>query len=454
MSHNQTNSQRLPAIAALGVTLAMGFATAAQDDTTPPTEPVPEPPVQSEADEAQAQADEAVSQAALESELASAKRFEVELDALLLPDGQLDTTQEDARIKLNSLATRCGILANSAMHDRVKLVLLGYQARALAALASVEPPGDELDRVEQLNDVAQQIAAIDLPGAVASADYWLLLADLAQQSSDNLSPAKRRAQIERSLRVFIEAHGDEPAAAEYLLDTRLSLAQLMDQRGAQRGALRQLDQIGELPADSPRLEEVKRLRESIARLGTPIAFESISTELMTWRSLDHLGKPVLIHVYADSVEPSVRMIDRISRRIVEGTLSEIAVVSLRVGDPVAGSSAPPWPTLPVQLERRGVLDQLGVTALPTLAWLDGEGRLVSIGTTTAVLDQLDTLRPDPAEEDAPDEAIEPDVESNAESNAQPDVQTGEASAPADRATAGDEADPDQANTQPRKRPNQ
>ena len=376
------------------------------------------------ADESQQQ-DEvlAADQAALESELASAKRFEAELDALLLADGTLDTTRENAQLKLGSLATRCGILANSALHDEVKLVLLGYHARALAALASLQPEGQNQDRMEQLNDVAQQMAAIDLPGATAAADYWLLVADMAAPASSKQSPTRRQAGIERALVSFIKAHEGEPAAAEYLLDTRLSLMQLMDQRGAQQDALKQLSHIGTLPEDSPRLGEAKRLRESIARLGTPIAFDSISTELNEWRSSDHLGKPVLIHVYADRVAPSVRMIDVISRRIVSGSLGGISLVSLRVGEPVAGSSAPPWPTLPVQLERGGILDQLGVTALPTLVWLDGEGRLASIGTTAAVLNQLKNLQVEDANEPVDQAEADSSVE-QAPSQEEPDAEQG------------------------------
>lgn len=351
----------------------------------------------------------AAAKAALESELASARRFEVELDALLLSDGQLDVAQADALNKLRSLATRCGILANSALHDEVRLLLLGYQARALAAIASLESVDQRQDagRMQQLHDTAQQIAALALPGAAAKADYWLLVAEMGQVASSKKSPTRQRADIERSLATYIDSYRDDAQADEFLLDTRLSLAQLMDQRGAQRDAGRQLAQIGKLAEDSPRLGEVKRLRESIARLGSPITIESISTQLATWRSSDHLGKPVLIHVYADSVDPSVRMIDVINRSIVEGTLSGIAVVSLRVGEPIASTLAPPWPTLPVQLETDGVLDQLGVTALPTLVWLDAQGRLASIGTTAAVLDQFNSLQAeqrDRADEESSDEA--------------------------------------------------
>ena len=361
---------------------------------------------EAEAEEAAATGDEAEQDAGAAgdqvrhgSELASAERLGAELDVLLQPDGQLDTTNEDALVKLENLATRCGILANSSVHPEARMMLLGFQARALAALASLESRSQDPGRLDQLKEVAEQIGKLEAPGAKAMADYWSLPASLSPQASAKASPTERQANAEQVLADYIDAYRDDEHAAEYLLDTRLSLAQLMDRRGAQRDADRQIGLIGKLPPDSPRLQEMKHLRESIGRLGSPIRFESLSTRLVTWRSSDHLGKPVLIHVYADSVEPSVRMIDVISRSIVEGTLSGIAVVSLRVGDPIASTASPPWPTLPVQLEEGGVLDQLGVTAIPTLAWLDSQGQLASIGTTPAVLDQFGSIKPEPVEED-------------------------------------------------------
>ncbi|MEO0475732.1 MAG: hypothetical protein AAF085_07165 [Planctomycetota bacterium] len=391
---------------------------AGDQDTAPqPAEAGIEAQEESDTDPDELAEQEAFAQAALDTELASAERFEAELEALLLPDGQLDTLQEDAQAKLMSLATRCGILSNSAMHQEVRLVLLGYQARALSALASIPSDQPNAGSAEQLNDVAQQIAAIDLPGASPAADYWLLIADMTQRSAAKQSSVKRLARVERILKAFVNKHEGDPNAAEYVLDTRLSLSYVLDQRGAQREVSELLDKIGELPEDSPRLSETNRLREHLTKWQSPIAFESLSTQLVNWDSTDHIGKPVLIHVYADSVDPSVRMIDAISRRIVEGTLSGIAVVSLRVGDPVAGSSTPLWPALPVELEPGGVLDQLGVEALPTLAWLDAQGKLASIGTTIAVLDQFEFLQPadpeEPADPGNPVPAIETDDEPEA-----------------------------------------
>lgn len=455
MNWDRTITNRSASFGMAGIVLSLGMMYAAPawaQDATPPLPPeqigdgsdklgVQPPPegeptqpietgveAEAEADaEAQAEIDAAADRAALESELASARRFEAELEALLLTDGQLDTTQgDDALIKLAGLATRCGILANSAMHDEVKLVLLGYQARALAALASLEPAAQEQDpsRLEQLGEVAQQIGLLDLPAAQPTADYWQLLADMARLASSKETPAQVRELTEWVLSRYIDQHEDNEHAGEYLLDARLSLAQLMDQRGAQREVAKQLKHIGKLPPDSSRAQELQRLHDSIARIGTAIEFESLSTQLATWRSSDHRGKPVLIHVYADRVEPSVRMIDVISRSIVEGTLSGIAVVSLRVGEPIASSAAPPWPTLPVQLEPKGVLDQLGVAALPTLAWLDDKGQLVSIGTAPAVLDQLAALQPDESgdkQEPAPEQETEqaPDEPSKETPKAQP-----------------------------------
>lgn len=408
MNQNRTITDRFKNIGLASLLLVLGLtyaaAAQAQDDALTPEEEPTQPAEGDIEPVAEVEFDEAADRAALDSELASSKRFEAELEELLLTDGQLDTTQGDeALTKLAGLATRCGILANSAMHDEVKLVLMGYQARALAALASLEPAAQKQDpsRLDQLDEVVLQMEQLDLPGAQATADYWELLSDMARLPSTTKTPAQARALTEWVLNRYIAQYEDNEDATEYLLDARLSLAHLLDQRGAQREVAKQLDRIGKLPPDSLRAPELQRLRDSIDRLGTPIQFESLSTQLATWRSSDHLSKPVLIHVYADRVEPSVRMIDVISRSIVEGSLSGIAVVSLRVGEPVASSAQPPWPTLPVQLEPKGVLDQLGVAALPTLAWLDEKGRLVSIGTTPAVLDQLAALQPD--ELDEPDE---------------------------------------------------
>lgn len=383
----------------------------AQDrDDAPPAERST-PPQAAQATEqeglAQAQVDEATARAALESELASAKRFEAEVAALLKPDGQLNTALGDeAPAMLASLSTRCGILANSAMHDEVRLVLLGYQARALAALASYGrvDAQEQPSRLEQLKEVAGQIQTVALPGAQATADYWSLLASLAEQAERDASLAQAHVLAEQLLQAYLDEHADDAYAAEFLVDTRLSLARLLDQRGAQRRVAHQLAKIGELPPDSPRLIEVKALRDSIARLDAKVRFESISTHLEPWRSSNYLGKPLLIHIYSDSVEPSVRMIDSINRRIVSGLLGGVAIVSLRVGDPVASTMSPPWPTLPVQLEPGGVLDQLGVVALPTLAWLDKNGQLGSIGTTAAVLDQLASIRSKRPDEPVVDEA--------------------------------------------------
>jgi|GEM_PF-2374874 len=408
-------STRMPATLRCGTALALSALLVvaspmlAQDDSPPDDgpavagEPGPEGPGIEEDKEAQEKADED----ALASELASAQRIKEELDAALLPDGRVGGDEQDEVVtRLANLATRCSVLANSAVHDQTRLVLLGYEARALAALAPLEEPNadDPLGqrRLKKLRSITDELRELDLPNAVSAGDYWQLCADLAEASQAEGSVPARQALAEELLAGYIEAHANRPGASEYLVDTRLSLARMLDERGDQRGVAKQLDALGKLPEDSARQPEIKQLRVSVERLDKPIGFEAVTTRLEVWRSADFAGKPVLIHIYADTVEPATQMIDTIQRAIGEGSLSGIAIVSLRVGEPVADTPMPPWPTLPVQLEQGGVLDQLGVTSLPTLAWLDGQGRLVSIGHTAAVLTQRPVPEPEPELEPEPE----------------------------------------------------
>ena len=412
------------AVAALTL-LASPYVVLAQDETAPNNEPAVSEPGMTDEEIAEQQAAREQAEAdALASELASAQRMKEQLDAALLPDGRVGAdTRDEVVTRLAGLVTRCGVLANSAMYDQTRLALLGYQARALAALAPLENteqgPGQS-SRLEQLREVAEQIRQLDVPNAEPTGDYWHLLADLAVSAQAGGTVAARQALAEELLISYIEANAGKPAATEFLIDTRLSLARMMDERGDQRGAAELLDAIGKLPKNSPRQAEVKQLRKSIERLDTPIQFESVTSRLEVWRSADHIGKPVLIHVYADTAEPSVQMIESINEIIGSGLLSGIAIVSLRVGEPVAGTTTPPWPTLPVQLEKGGVLDQLGVTSLPTLAWLDSKGRLASIGHTISVLEQHPADNAEPAEVDAEGvDASEPDPAAN-EANTEAD----------------------------------
>lgn len=331
-------------------------------------------------------------QVALITELASAYRLRDELDAALAADGSA-TAQAGVAIdaRLAGLATRCEVLANSATSDLARAVLLRSQARAHAALARIDAPAAEAvrqRRLQQLRASAEKIRGLAVPDAEASADYWQLLADLADASRLNANMQARQSLAEQLLYGYIQAYAQNNAANDYVIDARLSLAELLDDQGDQASAAKHLEAIGELPDDSPRTEQAERLRASVARIGKRVEIEALTTRVTVWKLSDFVGQPVLLHVYADTLEHSVAMIQPIRRAIARGKLGGAAVASLRVGDPVQGAPAAPWPILPVDLEPGGVLDRLGVGALPALVWIDAEGKVAGIGHTEAMLDRM------------------------------------------------------------------
>lgn len=370
-------------------------------------------------------------------ELASALRLKSELDAMLTAEGRAAPSAADGEDNpLAGLATRCALLANSAQSLQARAILLDCQARANAALAQVEADASSQTyqrRLQQLRSAAEKLRQLEVPIAQPSADYWLLLADLADTAQLSAGIASRQALAEELLSAYLEAYRDNELAREYVIDARLSLAQLMDQRGDQAQALAQLEAIGDLPADSPRKTEIDRLTASAQRVGKSIDIEGVTTQLKVWRLSQHAGHPVLIHIYADAVEPSVAMIDSITQAIAQESLGGCTIVSLRVGEPVSGARLAPWPTLPIGLEEGGVLDQLGIDALPTLVWIDAQGKVASIGHTTRVLDQVPQAPRDEASqpESQPESQLEsgPDKPSTGEGNTQ--APAGDAEPPTD-----------------------
>ncbi len=405
MKH-QTHGQTAGRIkCALSAVLLAGSAWSAHplqsapDETTPgDATPAEQSPQTDQAGQADTQEpEEADLPLAGVIELASAYRLREELSALLDADGRAaagaDGSDEN---RLAGLATRCAVLANSVQSQQARAVLLDCQARANASLAQLAADGPEQTRqrrLQQLRSAAEKIRALEVPTAQPAADYWVLLADLAEAVDLGDSVGPRQVLARRLLTAYLDKHRGSRAGREYVIDARLSLAHLLDERGDQRGAMRQVEAIGELPEDSPRLLEVERLTARAARIGKAVQFEGVTTGLEVWRLSDHAGQPVLLHLYADAVQPSLDMIDQITDAIAARALGGFRVVSLRVGEPVAGSKTAPWPTIPIGLEPGGVVDKLGIDALPTLVWIDADGEVASIGHALAVLEQA------PARED-------------------------------------------------------
>lgn len=342
-------------------------------------------------------------------DLAIAVGLRDEIEAILGADGSAYAQAEPSiEVRLSQQAILIDALTGLIESERARAILLASQARAVASLAQLQGPEDEQTRQRwmlQLRSVVASLGKLNLPDARREADYWQLLADLADAAHLSAAVDARQVLAEKLLTDYIDVYADDRAADEYVVDARLSLARLLDDRGDQGGVAKLLDAIGELPKDGPRAEQASQLRASISRIGKAIEIEALTTRVSVWKLSEFAGQPVLIHVYADAVEPSLAMIETIRRAIQAGRLGGVAVVSLRVGEPIEGAPIAPWPTLPIGLEPDGVLDRLGVAALPALVWIDARGRVASIGHLPAVLDQLP--KPDPETEDPAEEQPDP-----------------------------------------------
>lgn len=387
-------------------------ARAIAQPTTPPTEP--QPPAVSEpgsdsTDQPTTPAEPQPDNKPIiqDQEQAAAEALRQELEQVLSADGRAKTLESIEDQHLAALAEQSEDLAGRVESDQARSVLLDNAARANAALAQVEgeaPAQDRNARLQSVRNQSDRLRTLDLPNANASADYWQLLADLADTTHSGAAIDARQALAEQLLEGFIDHYAQDKPARDYVIDARLALAQLMDDRGDQAGVKKQLEAIGPLPGTSPRREELDRLSASTQRIGQPIQFEAVSTRAQAWRLTDHRGQPVLIHVHADTIDASVKLIDDIKQAIAAKSLGGARVVTLRVGDAVAGTPLTPWPTLPIDLEPGGVVDQLAISALPTLVWIDDQGRIASVGHTRAVLDQM------PAAKSQEEQAANPDAQ--------------------------------------------
>lgn len=322
-----------------------------------------------------------------------------QLSEQLSAEGRLSTKEHvDATSSLTDLAAHCQIFAASASSEQARLELLTCRARALSALAWLASQQGDIEKAavagDSLREVIGQMRSTQAEHARVVSDYWQLLLDIAEVSDSPASVEVTQGLVEQLLSAYIDQYASNDNAQEWVADVRLSLAQLMDERGDQRGAVQQLDAMGALPDGGPRQQAAALLRARAGRIGMPVTFEAVSTGLVLWRVADHAGAPVLIHVYADTVLPSVAIVKDIRQAIDRGALGGVSIVSLRIGEPAPDVAAPPWPVLPVQLTPGGVLDRLGIEALPALVWLDRQGKLASIGHHIAVIDQL----PEPAQE--------------------------------------------------------
>jgi len=386
---------------ALSISLS-GTLAASQEAVEPETAAETAAPADEPASAAQATPDLDAPQ----TEQDSVDRIYQEISELLTEEGRPVTPGDTAVAdKLADLATRCGVLANNVRSDDARAVLLSCQARVIAALTQLDPADlaateKAEEQFKHLRETGEQIRSLARPDSQPASDYWKLTADLAEISRSKASIGLRQSLARQMLGDYIDHYAKSQQAGDFVIDARLSLASLLDECGNQQAAAEQLEAIGEVDQASPRFPAYSRLENRAQRIGKAIQIEGVTTSAQRWRLSEQEGRPVLVHVYSDSVESSLKMIDAIRSSLTTQTLGGFRIVSLRVGNAIPGSPTPPWPTLSVDLQPGGVIEQMGVDALPTLAWIDQRGHLASIGHTLAVIDRIpvEPKADEPAEE--------------------------------------------------------
>lgn len=326
----------------------------------------------------------------------------LDLRGMMIANGSAD--QRDLLIEL---ATRAGLLTRSTTSTAARFLLLQTQARAYNALATeAGARNEELEftrRLRQLRSTGQLLRAMDEPiEAPSTGAYWVLLADLADTNRGDSAVEDRQALAREILAGYIESFEDDSAAADLLIDARLSLAWLHDQSGNQVAVADQLSRLADLPAPDPRSRSVDALRASLDRIGRVVELDTVTTSGSRWRLSDYDDGPVLLHLYADGAAGNDLVFDGLMRKIARSARGGFTVASLRVGPAVNGSRLPAWPTLVVPGREVELLQTLGVTAAPTFVWIDRHHRIAAIGQTLEVFERRPTDRPPPIEAHAPE----------------------------------------------------
>lgn len=346
----------------------------------------------------------------LAAQHAAAVELELELSGLVGSDGlPVELGNAEVRDALRDVATRCDLLSHGAGEPQALRVLAETQARAHNALvqdAAAHGNASDVARgLTQLRHAANRLAGLEVPGADAVGAYWRMLADLIDVNRTVAEPHSRRL-IARELFAhyvgnYAEDAEQDPAASAYLADVRVALARMLDEAGRQQDAV---DALGDLASAEPGDERYEQVRGVVARhrrIGGPVAFELMGPTGQPWRVADQAGRPLLIHLYQHGVEPTAGSVQALRRAIAQARHGGFAVVSIHVGAVEPGQALPPWPTLVLEPGSRGVLDALGVDAVPAYVWLDAEGRLASIGRTPEVVARVPVAEEPAAEQTNP-----------------------------------------------------
>lgn len=337
----------------------------------------------------------------------SIEQLERQIGQLLTPAGMLAPAEGPGasnlsqRQELERIAGASNRLAQSEA-DRSTLVVRARQVelRAYHALAQDATAGDRAAeasyRLAQLRNAAEQARGADGPEAAATADFWLLVADLTDVHRVGGSVVDRQRAAIRRLGAFLEAH--EAASVPAAIDSQVRAARvrLLDEVGRNAEAAEGLGVLAErLGADDPLVVGLADVADRAAMVGreVDVSLTTVDGERLALRSLR--GRRVLVHVFADSVASSTAMFEAIAAAQGRLAEAEVAVVSISAGPTVRTAAEQAWPLAVAPVEVGGPLDRLQVRGLPLLMVLDAGGRVTAVGRSEAVFASLAEAAPQP-----------------------------------------------------------
>lgn len=311
--------------------------------------------------------------------------------------------------------------------DRVEAGSIALQAyHVLTRLAQQTQNARELAyRVGQLRSTAWKTKRLPGASAVVVGDFWLLLADLIDINRTGLgidtSQQQAIQRLERFLRdylptrtlgtkaqvVFSDTDATiDPAMGgehlEILRDVRLGLLELYDQRGMTRQACRLIHEIHRdlPPGDTRTTGYLASTFGYCSLLGQRFEAQLQTVRHGVWSSEDYQGQPMLIHLWADWVGPS-RVFEELRSVYASYQPRGLAMISVNVyADHTATQPGVDWPVCMQSPEDEGLRRLFMIHSLPRFILLDPKGRVASVASSLAILDQVEsmlTLTQDPPE---------------------------------------------------------
>ncbi|MEX1089823.1 MAG: hypothetical protein WEC36_11455 [Phycisphaeraceae bacterium] len=352
-------------------------------------------------------------------------RVQAELESALVALGLPDeATRKAAAQQLDRLAQTSASLATLSPLPDDKLAARNLELQAYNTLAQQAQqdaqPAEVNRRVAQMRQTVDDVKQSTDPQAQALGEFWNLQADLVQiNQSGQSQDGRQKAAIGRLERFLArpEAVGQNTLGHGITGQAALTLLRLYDQRGMSDKACRLAEQLARDPECEPQVKAA--LEEGFAccaALGQRFDANLATRDGGTWKSSQHLGRFVLIHFYADWFAPGAEDLEALrAARQRPGNKPALTILSVCVATPAGKAQDQPaapkamagidWPIYDEGPQQVSLSRMFAVRSLPRYVLLDRLGRVMAIGGSPAILEQIgDTGKPPPAKAAPPNDA--------------------------------------------------